>query len=44
VTKGDAPAVLDSWKAQAEHTSQLIKLLQTYKAIGDAKAEVGVHS
>lgn len=38
--KGDAPSFLDTWKAKGEHTSQLLKLLQTYKDLGDAKNEV----
>ncbi len=32
--------MLESWKSQAAGTAQLLKLLQTYKDIGDSKNEV----
>lgn len=38
----DAPSVLDGLKSQAAGTTQLIKLLQAYKDLGDSKAEVGL--
>ncbi len=36
----DAPSSIDDWKAKKAGTEQLMKLLQTYKDIGDSKGEV----
>lgn len=36
----DAPSILDEWKSKKAGTEQLLKLLHTYKDLGDAKNEV----
>jgi uncharacterized protein YjiS (DUF1127 family) len=36
----DAASILDSWKSQKNSTEQLMRLLQTYKDLGDSKSEV----
>jgi hypothetical protein len=36
----DAASILDGWKSQKNSTEQLMRLLQTYKDLGDSKSEV----
>ena len=35
----DAPSILDDWKSKKAGTEELLKLLNTYKDLGDAKNE-----
>lgn len=37
----DAPSSLDDWMSKKAGTESLLKLLQTYKDLGDSKSEVG---
>lgn len=36
----DAPSTLEDWSAKKAGTQDLLKLLQTYKDLGDSKNEV----
>lgn len=36
----DAPSIIEDWSSKKAGTEQLLKLLQTYKDLGDAKSEV----